>query len=244
MDSLVGVEVGLLPLPMLHVIFPESIEEQGILLVHEETLAISFVRFHCTNVSSTFLGIFHSSETIVLSIFEFSDILRGLSCHLSKTLGQHIVKLTSIDRNTISVEVSTLTCRFTVNPHPIVDFIAFYKLLPAWAMRQIIVEHSCVYFFIAISNFAESFSLVSNELTFVLLINFIELLSIIVTIVCGCSYIKESIVGIRTLMSFTGLKWLFRTMFNLDKIFLEKRLLFICNLAGNRFIFRLKVQFL
>ena len=87
MDGLICVEVRLLTLPMLHVILPETVKKQAVLLVHKETLAITFVRFHCANVSSAFFRILHSSKAIVLAGFKFSDVLRGIRSLLSETLG-------------------------------------------------------------------------------------------------------------------------------------------------------------
>ena len=75
MDGLICVEVRLLTLPMLHVILPETVKKQAVLLVHKETLAKTFVCSHCAYVSSAFLRILHSSKAIIFACFKFSDVL-------------------------------------------------------------------------------------------------------------------------------------------------------------------------
>ena len=154
---------------MSHVILPEPFEQQRILLVHEETLAVALVLLEHTYIPCALLRVLESPHPIVVPCLELSDVFRVLRCHLAEALGLHIVELTSVDRDAIAVVVDALACRLTVDPHAIIHFIASYELSFALAMRLVVHKHASVDLTVCAGELAETFLSVTVPLAFIFL---------------------------------------------------------------------------
>ena len=117
-----------------------------------------------------------------------------LRCHLAKALGLHIVELTSVDRDAIAKEVDALACRFSVDPHAVIHFVALYELLLALTMRLIVHKHASVDFTGSAGEFAKTFFSVVAPLTFIFLpVVFCQLSITILDILDCLTFIVDSV---------------------------------------------------
>ena len=151
---------------------------------------MAIVRLQHTNVSSALLCILKSAHAIIVTGLELADVLRVPCCHLTETLWLHVLELTSVHCDSISVEIDALTSCFSVHPHSIVDFSPTDELLPALAMRHVILEHTGVDFAVAERDLAEALLPVLDPLTFEFLAGLLNLTSV----ACLCTVYDFSLV--------------------------------------------------